>query len=178
MVGTRAASRYAKAMLEISKERGNSDAINSDMIFISEAVSQSEDLKVFLGNPVVNDKAKYNALLEVFATTDQVTKELFKLLNENSRFDILAAVASEYQVQYEEFKGIVKVVVTTAIAMDQAMETQVLAKVKELEPGKQFVISNIVDASIIGGFILKIGDKQFNASIANQLQVLKRTLTN
>lgn len=178
MVGTRAASRYAKAMLEISKEKGNSEAINNDMIFISQAVSQSEDLKVFLGNPVVSDQVKYNALLEVFASTDQVTKELFKLLNENQRFGILSAIALEYQVQYEEFKGIVKVVLTTAIPMDKVMESQVLTKVNELEPGKHVVISNVVDESILGGFILKMGDKQFNASISNQLQVLKRKLTN
>lgn len=178
MVGTRAASRYAKAMLDISKEKGNSDTINNDMIYVSQAIAETEDLKVFLVNPVISDVVKYNALLEVFASVDPVTKELFKLLRENSRFEILGTIASEFQVQYEEFKGIVKVVVTTAITMDALMEQKVKAKVNELEPGKEVVIKNVVDESILGGFILKIGGKQFNASIANQLQVLKRTLTN
>jgi len=178
MVSTRAAARYAKAMLEVSGQKGNAEAINSDMILISESVSQSEDLKVFLVNPVISDEIKLNALLEVFANVDQSTKELFKVLKENKRFEILGSIALEFQKQYEALKGIEKVVVTTAIPMDAALESKVLSKVQSLAPGKQIIISNVVDSTILGGFILKMGDKQYNASIANQLQVLKRELTN
>ncbi|AJH13312.1 ATP synthase F1 subunit delta [Myroides odoratimimus] len=178
MVSTRAAARYAKAMLEVSGQKGNAEAINSDMILISESVSQSEDLKVFLTNPIVSGEIKLNALLEVFANVDQSTKELFKVLKANNRFEILGVIALQFQEQYEALKGIERVVVTTAVPMDAALESKVLSKVQSLAPGKQIVISNIVDASILGGFILKMGDKQYNASIANQLQVLKRELTN
>lgn len=178
MVSTRAAARYAKAMLEVSGQKGNAEAINSDMILISESVSQSEDLKVFLINPIISDEIKLNALNEVFAKADQSTKELFKVLKANKRFEILGSIALEFQKQYEALKGIEKVVVTTAIPMDATLESKVLSKVQSLAPGKQIIISNVVDASILGGFILKMGDKQYNASIANQLQVLKRELTN
>lgn len=178
MIGTRAAARYAKAILEISGEKGNADAVNNDMILISQSVSQSKELKTFLNNPVVKNEIKYNALLEVFASVNDGTKELFKLLNTNNRFEILEAIALEFQKQYNALKGIEKVTVTTAIPMDDALESKVLEKAKTLAPGKEISISNIVDPSIMGGFILKIGDKQYNASIANQLQVLKRELTN
>ena len=67
--------------------------------------------------------------------------------------------------------------VTTAIPMDAALEATVLAKIATLSD-KKITIENIVDASIIGGFILRIGDKQYNASVANRLQVLKRELSN
>lgn len=178
MVSTRAAARYAKAMLEVSGQKGNAEAINSDMILISESVSQSEDLKVFLVNPIISDEIKLNALNEVFANVDQSTKDLFKVLKENKRFEILESIALQFQKQYEALKGIEKVVVTTAIPMDAALESKVLSKVQSLASGKQIIISNVVDSSILGGFILKMGDKQYNASIANQLQVLKRELTN
>ncbi|MGL4581437.1 MAG: ATP synthase F1 subunit delta [Flavobacterium sp.] len=178
MISTRAAARYAKAMLEVSVEKGNAEAINSDMILISESVSQSEDLKVFLTNPTITGEIKLSALVEVFANVDQSTKELFKVLKANNRFEILGSIALKFQEQYDTLKGIEKVVVTTAIPMDAALESKVLSKVQSLAPGKQVVISNIVDASILGGFILKMGDKQYNASIASQLQVLKRELTN
>ena len=178
MISTRAAARYAKAMLEISVENGNADAINNDMILISESVSQSNELKTFLNNPVIGDSAKFNAVEEVFAGANQGTKELFKLLKTNSRFELLAAIAMDYQKQYEEHKGIERVTVTTAIPMDADLEAKVLVKAKEIVQGKEVIISNVVDSSIIGGFILKIGDKQYNASIAHQLEVLKRELTN
>lgn len=178
MVSTRAAARYAKAMLEVSLEKGNVDAINGDMILISQSIAQSKELNTFLVNPIVKDQLKLNALLEVFATTQEGTKELFNVLKANSRFGILEAIALEFQKQYDLYKGIEKVTVTTAMPIDASIEAKVLEKVKALAPGKEAVITNIVDESILGGFILKIGDIQYNASLANQLQVLKRELTN
>ncbi|WP_158961909.1 ATP synthase F1 subunit delta [Myroides fluvii] len=178
MVSTRAAARYAKAMLEVSLEKGNVDAINGDMILISQSIAQSKELNTFLVNPIVKDQLKLNALLEVFATVQEGTKELFKVLQANGRFGILEAIASSFQKQYDLYKGIEKVIVTTAMPIDASIEAKVLEKVKALAPGKEAVITNIVDESILGGFILKIGDIQYNASLANQLQVLKRELTN
>ena len=178
MVSTRAAARYAKAMLEISVEKGNADAINNDMILISESVSQSNELKTFLNSPVIGDSVKLNALLELFGSVNEGTKELFKLLKANKRFAILPVIARDFQRQYEAHKGIERVTVTTAVPMDKDLETKVSAKAKELVQGKEVIITNIVDESIIGGFILKVGDRQYNASIANQLEVLKRELTN
>ena len=63
--------------------------------------------------------------------------------------------------------------VTTAIPLTDDLKSKVLAKAKELT-GKDVTIKNIVEASIIGGFILRIGDIQYNASIANKLNKLKR----
>ncbi|MGS4346017.1 ATP synthase F1 subunit delta [Myroides odoratus] len=176
MVSTRAAARYAKAMLEVSLEKGNVDAINGDMILISQSIAQSSELKTFLNNPIIKDQLKLNALLEVFATVNEGTKELFNLVKANGRFEILAAIALAFQEQYDLYKGIEKVTVTTAMPIDAGIEAKVLEKVKVLAPGKEAVITNIVDESILGGFILKIGDIQYNASLANQLQVLKREL--
>ncbi|WP_410877952.1 ATP synthase F1 subunit delta [Myroides sp. DW712] len=176
MVSTRAAARYAKAMLEVSLEKGNVDAINGDMILISQSIAQSSELKTFLNNPIVKDQLKLNALLEVFAAVNEGTKELFNLVKANGRFGILEAIALSFQEQYDLYKGIEKVTVTTAMPIDASIEAKVLEKVKTLAPGKKAVITNIVDESILGGFILKIGDVQYNASLANQLQVLKREL--
>ena len=67
--------------------------------------------------------------------------------------------------------------VTTAIPMDSELEAKVLAKIATLSD-KKITIQNNVDPSIIGGFILRIGDKQYNASVSNRLQVLKRELSN
>lgn len=177
-MSTRAAARYAKAMLEVSLEKGNIDVINNDMILISQSISQTKDLRDFLVNPIVKDQVKLNALLEVFASVNEGTKELFKLLCANSRFDLLFTISKEFQAQYDLYKGIENVTVTTAMPLDAALEAKVLEKVNSIAPGKQAKITNVVDESILGGFILKVGDIQYNASLANQLQVLKRQLTN
>ncbi len=61
--------------------------------------------------------------------------------------------------------------------MDAALEAKVLAKIASFS-NKNITIQNIVDPAIIGGFILRIGDKQYNASVANRLQTLKREFSN
>ncbi len=106
-----------------------------------------------------------------------MTKSLFHLLFENKRFEILEAIALEYNVLFDVMNGVEVAKVTTAIPMDAALEAKVLAKIATLSD-KKITIENIVDPSIIGGFILRIGDKQYNASVANRLQVLKRELSN
>ena len=67
-------------------------------------------------------------------------------------------------------------IVTTAVPLTDDLKTKVLAKVKELT-GKEASIENIIDDSILGGFILRVGDIQYNASIANKLSKLKREFT-
>jgi F-type H+-transporting ATPase subunit delta len=67
--------------------------------------------------------------------------------------------------------------VTTAVPLTKELEAKVLAKVKELT-GNDVSLENKIDENIIGGFILRVGDLQYNASIANKLNTLKREFTN
>ena len=85
-------------------------------------------------------------------------------------------VAVKYNQLYDQQRGSEVATVTTAVPLTDELEIKVLAKVKELT-NKAVELENIVDESILGGFILRMGDKQYNASIANQLNKLKREFT-
>ncbi|EPE9899365.1 ATP synthase F1 subunit delta [Flavobacterium psychrophilum] len=177
MSSTRAAIRYAKAIIEIATSKNAANEVSNDMFLIATTINSNSELDTFIQNPTIKVVAKENALLEVFANTNEVTKSLFHLLFENKRFEILGAIASEYNKLFDEINGIQVAKVTTAIAMDANLEAKVKAKIATFSD-KKVTIENTVDASIIGGFILRIGDKQYNASVANRLQVLKRELSN
>jgi F-type H+-transporting ATPase subunit delta len=177
MASTRAAIRYAKAILDLANSKGVAEAVNNDMKSIASAIDTNIELSTFIQNPTTRVEVKESALLEVFADVNGVTKGLFHLLFENKRFEILEAIALEYKKLFDESNGVEVAKVTTAIPMDAALEAKVLAKVATLSD-KKITIENIVDPSIIGGFILRIGDQQYNASVANRLQVLKRELSN
>jgi len=147
------------------------------MTLIATTIKGNEELNTFIQNPTIKVEVKEKALLEVFATVDNVTKGLLHLLFENKRFEILDVIASEYSRLFDIMNNVEVAKVTTAVAMDAALEAKVLAKIATLSD-KKITIENIVDPSIIGGFILRIGDQQYNASVANRLQVLKRELSN
>jgi F-type H+-transporting ATPase subunit delta len=177
MSSTRAAIRYAKAILDLASSKNVAEAVNNDMKTIATTITGNQELSTFIQNPTIKVEVKENAVLEVFADTNGVTKGLFHLLFENKRFEILGEIASEYNNLFDESNGVEVAKVTTAVAMDAALEAKVLAKIATFSD-KKITIENSIDPAIIGGFILRIGDKQYNASVANRLQVLKRELSN
>ena len=177
MSGIRAAIRYAKAILEIADSKGVASEVSSDMTLIATTITGNSEFTHFIQNPLIKTDTKKNVVLEVFASVNPVTQSLFHLLLENKRFEILAAIAVEYNNLFDVMNGVEVAKVTTAFPMDAALEAKVLAKIATFSD-KKVTIENTVDASIIGGFILRIGDKQYNASVANRLHVLKRELSN
>ncbi|MFI0429754.1 ATP synthase F1 subunit delta [Mariniflexile sp. HMF6888] len=176
MAGARAAIRYAKAVLSLASDRKTIDAVNEDMKLIANTIAQSKDLSDALQSPVLSASVKKSVLLEVFKQSDKTTLSLIDTLVANNRIDILEDVAVKYSQLFDQSKGIEVATVTTAIALTDALKQKVLAKAKELT-GKDIEVQSIVDESILGGFILRIGDLQYNASIANQLSKLKREFT-
>ena len=174
---SRAAIRYAKAILETAVASGNAAKVNNDMLSVVTAVNGSAELGEFLSSPIITSDVKMNALKEVFAGVQSETNSLFRLLQENKRFEILANIASQFNLLFDEMNGVEKAIVTTAFPMTADLQNQVLAKIATISD-KKITIENIVDPAIIGGFVLRIGDKQYNASVANRLQELRREFSN
>ena len=177
MAGTRAAIRYSKAILDLANSKGVAEVVSNDMKTIAATINGNLELTTFIQNPTIKVEVKEKALLEVFAESNSVTKGLFHLLFENKRFEILGAIAVEYGKLSDLANGKELAQVTTAFPMDAALEAQVLEKIATFSD-KKITIENIVDPAIIGGFILRIGDKQYNASVYNRLQVLKKEFSN
>ena len=174
---SRAAIRYAKAILETAVSSGKANQVNEDMKSIIAAVDSSADLREFLASPIISSDVKMKALSEVFSSVQAETKSLFRLLQENKRFEIVVAIATQFNTQFDEMNGVEVANVTTAFPITADLEAQILAKAATIST-KKLTIQNTVDASIIGGFILRIGDKQYNASVSNRLQELKREFSN
>ncbi|RED46416.1 ATP synthase F1 subcomplex delta subunit [Winogradskyella eximia] len=176
MSGSRAAIRYAKAVLSLATDQKSAEAVNSDMKSIANAIAESEDLNQMLQSPVVRSSDKKAVLLAIFKNSNITTNNLLDTLIANKRVPLLNEVALSYIHLYDELRGSQVASVTTAIPLTEDLKTKVLAKVKELT-GKDAEVENIIDESILGGFILRVGDIQYNASIANKLDKLKREFT-
>ena len=176
MAGARAAIRYAKAILSLATDQKTADVVSADMKLIANTIAENKDLSEALQSPVVPSTVKKSILLEVFKKSNKTTLSLIDTLVANNRIDILEQVASKYNVLFDQSKGIELATVTTAIALTPDLKKKVLAKAKEISC-KNVEVENIIDESILGGFILRIGDVQYNASVANQLSKIKREFT-
>lgn len=173
MAGSRAAVRYAKAVLSLATDQKSVDAVNNDMKVIVNSITENKDLHDMLQNPIVRSSVKKAVLSKVFTKTNTLTDNLINTLFANKRIALLGDVASKYNQLYDALKERQIAKVTTAVPLTDALKSKVLAKVKELT-GKEVEVVNVIDESILGGFILRVGDIQYNASIINKLNNLKR----
>lgn len=172
MVGTRAALRYAKATLNLSKEKGFAKEVNDDMILIEKTIEENHDFEVLLKSPIIKSDAKKAVLNKLFESkVNGITMGLLNLLIENKRLNLLALVAKEYIVIYDYLQGIEVAQVTSAVPLTKALENDILEKLKKLT-GKKISLNNIIDPSIIGGFVLRVGDKQYDSSVSYRLEDL------
>ena len=177
MAGTRAAIRYAKAVLDLAQTQNTAQAVNEDMMLVAKSVSENQDLSEMLHSAVIKSSDKKEVLLKVFSQANPMFSGLLDILVKNKRVNILGDVATKYVELFEKSQNLEIAHVITAVELTDDLKNKVLAKVKELTSAKKIEIKNTVDESILGGFILRVGDIQYNASISNQLNTLKREFT-
>ncbi|MDB2630301.1 ATP synthase F1 subunit delta [Ulvibacter sp.] len=173
-MSSRAAIRYAKAVLDQANHANISEVVFGDMKSIQATLAGSKELRVVLQSPVVKAEDKKQALLQIFEKNSEVTKALIQILTSNKRINLLGGVALAYVDLYNDSKGVKTATVITAVTLTPEIEAKVLSKLKEMTGSDNITINNTIDEHIIGGFILRVGDLQYNASIANQLGNLKR----
>jgi F-type H+-transporting ATPase subunit delta len=172
----RAAARYARAILDFAVEKKKTDVLEKDMRSITETIGGSSELREMLSSPVLKSELKKQALLAVFKGCDTITEGLFDLLFQNRRINLLNEVALKYIILNEDLKGEGVAFVTTAVPLSGDLEKRVLKEVSKLT-GNKITLKNKIDESIVGGFILRIGDLQYDASISNKLNTIKREFT-
>ena len=177
MGNSRVALRYAKAILDLAVDQKGTEKVEKDMRSIVGAISENNDLKDMLGSPIIPGATKKEVLAQVFKGSHAITEGVLNILVDNKRIAELNEVALKYIILHEQMKGKGVAYVTTAVPMDEAMEKKVLKQVATIS-GNQVTIENKVDAAILGGFILRVGDLQYDASISNKLNNLKREFTN
>ncbi len=174
MRNTRAALRYAKAILNLAKDSGKESDVNNDMILVASTIAENSDLDVMLKSPVIKAEDKKNVLKALFeGKVTNISTGLFLLLEENKRLSLLESVAKQYTIIFDHLKSIDIAKVTTAVPLTDAIEKQVMAKIVEIT-GNKASLENIVNPDILGGFILRVGDVQYDASISNYLNELRK----
>ena len=172
----RVAIRYAKAMLSLATDKKVAETVNNDMKLMAKTFAENTALSQMLTNAVIKSETKKEVLLQVFPKINTISTNLFDVLITNKRVDILNDIALQYNKLFNILNGKQVAKVTTAFPMTKDLEAKVLAKVNTLT-NKEVTLENIIDETILGGFILRVGDVQYNASISNKLNKLKREFT-
>ena len=144
-MSSRAAIRYAKAVLDQANHANISEVVFGDMKSIQATLAGSKELRVVLQSPVVKAEDKKQALLQIFEKNSEVTKALIQILTSNKRINLLGGVALAYVDLYNDSKGVKTATVITAVTLTPEIEAKVLSKLKEMTGSENITINNTID---------------------------------
>jgi F-type H+-transporting ATPase subunit delta len=165
-----AGKRYARALFEVASERGNIDQVEADLGAVVQAVEQSEDLAKILLHPHIAADAKKSLMDELFK--GKVGEETFHFLNvlvESGRESQLVEIYRFYVQLANEARGIADAVVTSAKPLTEEEQAE-LAKEFGQKLNKKLRLTAVVDPSILGGIVVKIGDRLYDGSLKTKLE--------
>ena len=176
MKSSRAAIRYAKALVQESIDKKCLEQVYLDMQIISNTFNQNDDLKFLVESRVVKNSLKLSTLKLIFKNITKLSLKFIDVLSENNRIDLMETVAFKFIELYKDHKWIQSAVVTTSVPLNDKMEKEVLEAVSKLT-NKKTILENKIDKTLIGGFILRVGDVEYNASFKNKLKNIKQVFT-
>lgn len=176
MKSSKSATRYAQALLDLSVEQGNLDAVAADMKFMADICAENRELELLLQSPIVKADKKMAVLNAIFDQFDKVTKSFVELIVKNGREGFLSQIAASFEGLLKAYKGIVPVKLVSAKPLDAGVKKTILGNLEKFVKGT-LEVTEEVDSDLIGGFIVRMGDHQIDASVASQLGQLKQRLT-
>lgn len=173
MIQTKVSRTYAKSLLDLAIERGSLEDVRKDMQLVVSASKESKELDLLLQSPIVAADKKLNILSQVFkSSVSDLSMSFIELLASKGREAQLANVAYSFEYQYLEHKNILKTVIKSVDGVGADLKKKVEELVKATYK-KDSLIEEVKDESLIGGFVITVGDQQVDASISKQLAKLQ-----
>ena len=177
-IGT-VATRYAKSLLDLAKEQGLTDKLYADMKFLQKTLADNRQLNVILKNPIVRAEKKNAIVKQVFGTRlNPITMSFLGIIARKNREPIVDAIADEYIAQYDRMKGISHATVVTTMPLSDALRQKFKAMVTQATGNGTIELEEKIDPKLIGGYILRIGDRQIDGSLRSQLNEMRLEFLN
>ena len=172
------AARYAKALIDLSVEQKNLDVILGDMKDFVSTLKHNHQIVTMLKSPVVKGDNKMAVLNKIFGKTyHKNTMGFFGIIIRKNRASFLLPIAEVFVEQYNELNNIMLASVKTAQPIDQKLTDEIKQFISSYT-GKTIELKSTVDPELIGGMVIQMGDKLFDASIQGKLNKLKHELIN
>ncbi len=169
MTQTRAAQRYARAVMDIATQENALEALTEDFKTLRGALEGSRDLRNFLVTPVIDNRVKATVLGEIFAgKLGPVTERFLTLLTKKGRGEDLPAIVEAFFQLLDREQNVLPAVITTAVDLAGPQRAAVEDRLRTIS-GKNIRAEYKVDPELIGGFRALFGDTMIDASVRHQL---------
>ena len=173
MSTTKIAVRYATPLLELAEEQNVLEQVHADLSNFIALCKESRELALMLTSPIISNLKKADILSKIFkGKVNDLTARFYDLVAKKSRENILPEIAEQFIKLYNEKKGLQEATVITTVELDKETRAAFGKLVTDVT-GKQPILKEKIDKNLIGGYVLKLGDRQIDDSVNGKLKDLR-----
>jgi F-type H+-transporting ATPase subunit delta len=174
MLTSKVAKRYAQGLLDFTNESGQTATVFSEMKDVVKIMKESADLNKFFMTPYIDSKKKVEVANEIFKGLSVSSKNLITLVIKHGRESQLKNIAQEFVNKVEDISGVQRVTVTTATQLSKENLDEILRNSNLVNTNANFDLQLNIRPEILGGYILRVGDQQIDASVKSKLNQVKK----
>jgi len=172
-------TRYAKALMMVGAENQCLDAMKVDLELIGTIIHDNQMFRQLLNSPVIKPEKKRKVMNELLEkqVNSSLTLNFISLIIHNRREFLLADIVRDFIDLYEKSKGIKRALVVSAGEIDENAKQQLQRQLNSLFKADVQLTADI-NPDLIGGFMLRVGDNQYDASLSSGLKRIKKQMIN
>lgn len=170
-----AAHAYAGALFEVAKEKGKLDAIREQVDQFAAALDENRELQVFFFSPYFSAAEKIDGEKRALEGADSEFINFLELLIEKQRMPEIFRIRRQFEELWKHENRRIDVTVTSAVELDPAVVSKIGEEIQR-QTGQEVDLASRVDAEILGGVVLQVGNMVLDASIRNRLEKLRKSV--
>ncbi|MBN2615746.1 MAG: ATP synthase F1 subunit delta [Bacteroidales bacterium] len=171
------AKRYAQALFDLALETLAVEQIAGDVSLVRSVLDENRALRKVLDNPVLDASVKSRLVNAIFGEKKAISNlslRFLQLIVRKRREAQLVEICRSFEVIYYDYKNIIKAEVITASPMDDQNRNELMEQIRAFTH-KEVELKETVDETLVGGFVMRVEDYQYDASIASQMRRLRKT---
>ena len=173
---SRVAKRYAKAIFELSIENEVFEAVEAELIQIEKSIKNDTELENFLINPLISRVNKRGIVKELYkGKVSDLVYRFLVLVSNKGRLSVLWEIIEQFKRFSMKYRNQMEGKLFSAVSLDGEQISKI-RKIVENMTGKIVLLKEKVDADILGGFIVQVGDKLIDVSVRSNLKKMKEKL--
>jgi F-type H+-transporting ATPase subunit delta len=170
------AAVYAAAMLGLAERRGDADALRAELDELARLARAAPALGAFFANPLIDADRRAESLERMLrGKASDLLVDALQVINRKGRIGLLSAIAAAYAARHDVLRGVIEVRVASAVPLDGGQRERLRAAVRA-KTGCEPRLVESVDAELLGGLVIRLGDRKADASIATRLHTLVAAL--
>jgi len=170
-----AARVYAEALFEVGRDKGKLDTLQQQLTQFADEVDRNRDLQVFFFSPYLSTAEKQEGIERAISGAEPELVNFLELLVDKHRMTEVFRIRREFDELWKHENRRLDVTVTSAVELDRSVVEKIGQEV-ERQTGEKVDLASRVDAEILGGIVLQVGNMVLDASIRSRLEKLRKSV--